>query len=124
MGRLGSISVQLVLSRHEFSSDPGYLRAALAIFSVLMALGAVIAWVWLPDVQGKPKGVAKETTWPILPSKGLEDLAKGRRYAISDEGQIISFRDNIIALFKRWSARRVVLDPSYGLGGIDAGGEQ
>ena len=82
MGKLGSIAVQLVLDRKEFDRDPGHLGVALGIFAILMAMGAVFAWVWLPDIQLEPIGDARELAWPILPSKTLEVLAKGTAYAI------------------------------------------
>ena len=78
-GKLGSIIIQIILLYGSFSgisiSDPrsNKLGIILLIFSALMALGSIFAWVWLPDVQEpmRAKGLK-------LPSKTLEELAKGR----------------------------------------------
>lgn len=146
MGKLGSISVQLLLSRSEFTSasDPAYLSYALWAFAGLMALGAITAWAWLPNVQHEPEGTRKPKAHipPILPSKSLELLAKGRNYAVGDpeinpvtgalviddatglpvggEGQILSFRLNTVGIFRSMfammqrmlPASRLVVDSS------------
>ncbi|KAH0556496.1 hypothetical protein GP486_005607 [Trichoglossum hirsutum] len=128
MGKLGSIAAQLLLKRHEFSADPGYLSVAFGIFAVLMALGAAFAWAWLPDVQGKPEGDPRELRWPTLPSKPLEILANGWTYATHPQpdgegGQILGFRVKIAALYYRWFTNPVVPDPGHPLVAIPAGGD-
>ena len=113
MGKLGSISVQLLLSRSEFTSNPAYLGNALGAFAGLMALGAFFAWAWLPDVQYGPVGPLRACTFPTLPSKTLEVLAKGRAHAVAPEGeggegQILGFRQKTTALFE--SALSIIQD--------------
>jgi hypothetical protein len=53
------------------------------MFFILMALGAGLAWIWLPDVQYGATGQARDCSLPSLHSKELEVLAKGRAYAIA-----------------------------------------
>lgn len=107
MGKLGSIFVQLVLFYINLAS----LNIALGIFSVLMASGAFFAWAWLPNVQREPDEAPRPMTLPTLPSKTLEELAKGRAYATGStaidlmtglpggEGQVLSLRRKTAALF-------------------------
>jgi hypothetical protein len=87
MGKLGSISVQLLLSRSEYKdvTDPENLSQVLWAFAALMLLGAIPAWAWLPDVQQKPQGQMAEKTHilSIKPSKSLELLSRGRTYAVA-----------------------------------------
>jgi len=77
-GKLGSIIIQVILLYGKLNvNDPKNswgLGKVLLIFSVLMALGGVVAWLWLPTVQehARTKGLK-------LPSKTLEELAEGRR---------------------------------------------
>lgn len=138
-GKLGSIAVLLLLNRREFNAvnsslpksqnptDPAYLRVALAVFEVMMALGAFFAWIWLPDVQdgvdissdvdddgsesGRPR--VKAMTWYKLKSKKLEDLARGRKSAVGKrdeeggegEGQILGFAGKMSIPFSSWFRR-------------------
>jgi hypothetical protein len=48
-----------------------------------MALGALLAWVWIPKLDDgpDPNHEAKTLRWPRLRSKGLETLARGIAYA-------------------------------------------
>jgi hypothetical protein len=143
MGKLGSISVQLLLSRSEYKdvTDPDNLSQVLWVFAALMILGAIPAWAWLPDVQQKPQvtqdqaaeqvpNVGKCHILSIKPSKPLELLSRGRKYAVArldvnlatggpgidargrpiideatglpvgGEGQTLSFREKIKEIFK------------------------
>lgn len=123
MGKLGSIFVQVVLKESIFPSDPAYLGNILGAFAALMALGGFFAWAWLPNVQREPEGASRAMTWPTLPSKELETLAKGRAYAIADpalggEGQILSLRLKLRALFEKLVAtvqKRTVVDSDHEL---------
>jgi hypothetical protein len=45
----------------------------LIIFSPVMLVGALLAWIWLPEVQESRVKIGKP-----LPSKTLETLAAGR----------------------------------------------
>jgi hypothetical protein len=65
----------------------GYI---LIIFSSAMFLGAVVAWVWLPEVQEAKRLPGSR----VLPSKSLEDLAEGRVKARA-EGQIAGLRKRL-----------------------------
>ena len=68
-----------------------------------MALGALIAWAWIPAVQNPPKVEARACTLPDLPSKTLEILAEGRKDAIAN-GQILTLSGKLKGLFKRENA--------------------
>ena len=64
-------------------------------FSFAMALGAVFAWAWIPELQN-PRG--SETDWRRqdfrsyeVPSKSLEELAVGR-IGVTDEKKAVGFR--------------------------------
>jgi hypothetical protein len=46
-----------------------------------MTLGAIFAWGWLPNLQERPRAATRTCELPTLPSKTLETLAEGRRYA-------------------------------------------
>lgn len=137
MGKLGSISVQLLLSRSEYKdvTDPENLSQVLWAFAALMLLGAILVWAWLPDVQQEPQVTqgqvaGKPHILSIKPSKSLELLARGRKYAVATpdvnlvtggpgrdargapiideatglpvggEGQILSFREKTKKIFK------------------------
>jgi hypothetical protein len=75
------------------SNALGYI---LIIFSSAMFLGALFAWVWLPEVQDSQKLPGSR----VLPSQSLEELAEGRKKAEA-RGQIIGFRRKIDGLFHR-----------------------
>jgi len=103
MGKLGSILVLLVL---KYGPTQEYaIQAPLGSFSILMALGAFIAWIWLPDVQGPAVGPAEENKWPDVPSKELDLLAKGRKHATDPrpdgEGQVLTSTGKFAQLFNR-----------------------
>lgn len=96
MGKLGSISVQLLLSRSEYKdvTNPENLSQVLWAFAALMLLGAIPAWAWLPDMQQNPQVIqgqvadqvpVAETSHilSIKPSKSLELLERGRKYAVA-----------------------------------------
>jgi MFS transporter, PHS family, inorganic phosphate transporter len=87
-GKLGSIIIQVILLRltptginitNSGRPKNNILAIILVVFSLLMALGALFAWLWLPEMQHhqRIKG------WK-LPSKTLEDLGRGRSGAEQD----------------------------------------
>ncbi|KAF4631106.1 hypothetical protein G7Y89_g7029 [Cudoniella acicularis] len=84
-GKLGSIAVQLLVSRQEFSSPkPRNLAVILLIFSTFMAAGAFISWIWLPDMQDpRSLGVKKS---PAALENGHNGQATGGMEPESDAG--------------------------------------
>jgi hypothetical protein len=80
-GKLGSLAVQGLLSRPEFGADPTHFRIMLGCFAIPMTLGAIFAWGWLPSLQEAPLPATRTCEFPTVPSKTLETLAKGRKYA-------------------------------------------
>jgi PHS family inorganic phosphate transporter-like MFS transporter len=103
-GKLGSIVVALILSRIGVGSDPNTnaLGYVFIIFGVVMALGAVFAWAWIPEVQD---GRIEEGN-RLLPflkpvhSKTLEELGEGLARA-GETGQKIGFRNKFGGLTRR-----------------------
>jgi hypothetical protein len=111
-----------------------------------MALGALFAWVWLPELQeGPAPGFAPSSfllffrTFPILPNKGLETLAKGFEYATSTdmsidpatneprgEGQRLGFRQKVPAAWDRvWThVAKGGWSTGHNGGGSDASSEE
>jgi MFS transporter, PHS family, inorganic phosphate transporter len=88
----------------------------LIAFAVVMVVGAVFAWAWIPEVQyprnvakgheeGDPRaGVVDEEKEKScegykIPSKTLETLAKGREG--EDEGKRTGFRNRGSILWER-----------------------
>jgi hypothetical protein len=53
-----------------------------------MFVGAILAWIWIPNLQKDPIPPTKPMHWAILPSKDLETLARGWEYANSTETEI------------------------------------
>jgi PHS family inorganic phosphate transporter-like MFS transporter len=117
-GKLGSIVVQLVVPATDISEpeSPATRFAYLLIaFAVLMPLGALFAWAWIPDVQedrgrGFPKDneaqrgtgqhQASVSRW-VLPSKSLEVLGEGKQGLERDGVQLIGLRKNVERAFGR-----------------------
>lgn len=131
-GKAGSIFVQLVLSHHRFNHHPSDLGFVLGIFAVLMALGAVVAWVWLPELQDDPTGEARPESWPRLPNKSLETLAEGFSVATapppSGHGQTIGLRASFRVLFRkialrleRWRTRKHPQQEVFGMVDVNLG---
>lgn len=99
-GKLGSVIVQSFLPFLPGSRDPNSRRLGwvLIAFAFVMALGALFAWAWIPDVQyprsverstdpEDPRNIEREGSLEGLnlkhrshkiPSKTLETLARGR----------------------------------------------
>jgi MFS transporter, PHS family, inorganic phosphate transporter len=102
-GKLGSIVVQAILPSVVIGgkkiSDPDSdgLGYVLIIFSVVMASGSIFAWAWIPDVQGE-RGEGNKRD--VILSKGLEELAEGRRVA-EELRQVIGLRRRVVGLFRR-----------------------
>ncbi|KAF1982391.1 MFS general substrate transporter, partial [Aulographum hederae CBS 113979] len=77
-GKLGSVIVQATIPAISFKGvkirDPSSngLGWLLIIFSVVMLLGCIPAWAWLPELQNMREGKSLK-----LPSKTLEELAEG-----------------------------------------------
>jgi PHS family inorganic phosphate transporter-like MFS transporter len=100
-GKLASVIVQVSLPYMKFGGVPirdinsNGLGWVLIIFGFVLALGALPAWAWLPEIQ-KPR---HHETGLLLPSKTLEELEGGIRQAEAN-GEIIGFRKRI-ARFQR-----------------------
>jgi PHS family inorganic phosphate transporter-like MFS transporter len=83
-GKLGSVVVQLILtSTNTTNCSIKSLPWSLIVFSFAMALGAVFAWAWIPEVQDVSAtevkgGVGRRDRRYEVPSKTLEELAIGR----------------------------------------------
>ena len=101
-GKLASVIVQLTLPHFRFGGrsardlDNNRLGYVLIIFAGVLALGAPVAWAWLPEVQ-KPRGAETGLT---LPSKTLEELAGGKR-AAEEQGDLIGFRPKLRKMFSK-----------------------
>ena len=99
-GKLGSIIVQAILpsisinGKHISDPDSNGLGYILIIFSAIMAAGSIFAWAWIPDVQNVRSGKGYD-----IPSKGLEELAEGRR-AAEGQGQTIGMRRRMKGLLR------------------------
>jgi PHS family inorganic phosphate transporter-like MFS transporter len=74
-------------------------------FGIVMGLGALFAWVWIPQVQNTRDDDGRFQ----LPSKTLEELGEGFRKATSREpgggGQVIGFRAKVTELAGRLRKR-------------------
>lgn len=46
-----------------------------------MFVGAIVAWIWIPNLQKDQIPSTKPMRFGTLPSKDLETLAKGWKYA-------------------------------------------
>jgi PHS family inorganic phosphate transporter-like MFS transporter len=85
-GKLASVFVQATLPHMKFGGlyvadlNSNGMGWVLIIFSAALAMGALFAWAWIPDVQSpRPEG-----SW-IRPSKTLEELALGRKGETEEE---------------------------------------
>ena len=105
-GKFGSLAVQGLLSRHEFTYDPTRLGIVLGCFSIPMTLGAIFAWGWLPTLQEGPRAATRTCELPTLPSKTLEELAQGRAYATGTGGEVLTFEGKLAAARDRLNAIR------------------
>ncbi|ELR07480.1 hypothetical protein GMDG_08449 [Pseudogymnoascus destructans 20631-21] len=84
LGKLGSIVVVAFLpSLHINDPHSRHLGYLLIAFAPLMGIGALVAWAWIPEVQG-PRGSAakgvdggKERGRWVVSSLSLEELAVG-----------------------------------------------
>lgn len=84
-GKIGAIIILLITEKALRSGDAKALGQLLAAFSVPLALGALFAWVWIPELQLAPTDLARALHLPRLPNKSLERLAKGWKYANGTE---------------------------------------
>ena len=73
----------------NINKDSKSLGNVLIGFSLVIAIEALFAWAWIPDVQ-RP-GLRRGRR--VLVSMKLEELARGKRKAEEDD-QIIGFRGN------------------------------
>jgi len=96
------LAVQGVLSGHEFTQHPNRLGIFLGCFAIPMTLGAVFAWGWLPSLQEAPRAATRTCELPTLPSKTLEELAKGRLYATETGNEVLTFKGKLIATWDRF----------------------
>lgn len=97
-GKLGSVCVQLAFLYFERGGikDPNSMALAriIFVFAAFMAIGAVITWAWIPEVQ--EKGDEKPGR---LKSKTLEVLGGGR--ACVQEEDRVGFRNQGRQIRKR-----------------------
>lgn len=98
-GKLASVIVQAFLPKTKITNPNTHnLGWVLIGFSFAMALAAVCAWAWIPEVQN-PRGTETETSRGRhsrfrayeVPSKSLEELAVGR-IGVEDERYKVGFR--------------------------------
>jgi MFS transporter, PHS family, inorganic phosphate transporter len=75
------------------SNAHGYV---LVIFGMVLALGSLPAWAWLPDIQR----FRNEENSLVLPSKTLEELAEGVKGA-RERGEVIGFREKFSQLRRK-----------------------
>lgn len=129
---MGSIFVQLVFSAPKFTHHPTDLGWVLGIFAPLMFLGALVAWIYLPEVQDPPTGRAEAESWPVLPSKTLEVMASGYATAIAPppagDGQNIGFNRKFKTLYhkgavrwKKWRRANSSRSEGFGMQPINGG---
>ncbi|KAF8855646.1 MFS general substrate transporter [Acephala macrosclerotiorum] len=85
-GKFGAVIVQIIMWRMHSQ----HLSIVIGVFSIPMALGALFAWVWLPELQTgpDPNSSPKALRFPKLPNKGLETLARGYHYANGTDTRI------------------------------------
>ncbi|KAF2259816.1 MFS general substrate transporter [Lojkania enalia] len=88
-GKFGSVVVILILhfirASDSSTTTPGY---TFIIFGIIMALGAVFSWAWIPDIQERHEDVRLLA----LRNKTLEVLGGGYARAVDQEGEYIGFR--------------------------------
>lgn len=105
-GKLASVIVQVLLPYMKFGGvsvrdvNSNGFGWVLIIFGCVLALGALPAWAWLPEIQ-KPR---REETGLILPSKTLEELAGGIKQA-EENGEAIGFRKRFSQLRRKGRRR-------------------
>ncbi|KAJ5820319.1 major facilitator superfamily domain-containing protein [Penicillium riverlandense] len=80
-GKIGAIIVLIVTEKTMINTNPKALDKLLGVFSVPLAIGALFAWAWIPELQTAPVDPPRALRWPRLPNKSLEQLAKGWTYA-------------------------------------------
>ncbi|KAJ5908475.1 major facilitator superfamily domain-containing protein [Penicillium taxi] len=83
-GKIGAIIITAVTQTSAIRTNPHALGILLGVFSIPLAMGALFAWVWLPNLQIKPNEPARAMRFPWLMSKSLERLGKGWKYATAD----------------------------------------
>jgi PHS family inorganic phosphate transporter-like MFS transporter len=112
-GKLGSVIVQAFLKYTKYSSPTSHnLGWVLIGFSGAMLLGAFFAWTWIPDVQnarGSESVVKrrKERRWRKyeIPSKSLEELAKGRQ-GVDDDDDDVGVRHRSRLMMRKLGMRK------------------
>ena len=111
-GKLGSIVVQAFLPRTKITNpNSKSLGWVLIAFSFAMALGAVVTWAWIPEVQDA-RGTEIQTRRGRksrfrdyeVPSKSLEELSFGR-VGVTDEKRMVGFRRKSALLMSEISHR-------------------
>ena len=97
-GKLGSIVILFILY-FTHAGDPGTKVQGyiFIIFGVVMAIGAVFSWAWVPDIQN---GRADARSL-VLRNKRLEELGGGYQRAVANGNQTLGFRRKLQALFRR-----------------------
>jgi MFS transporter, PHS family, inorganic phosphate transporter len=113
-GKMGAIIIQFVVHYAGVTSPTSGgkpLAIMLMIFTILMLLGALIAWVWIPEVQElrKPLEPGESRTsrhhLEMLP-RSLEDISENLL-----DGQPFGFKAHFNKLFNRQSAGSA--DPAH-----------
>lgn len=107
-GKLGSVVVQAFLPVTNITNPNSVsLGWVLIAFSCAMALGAVFAWAWIPEVQNSRgteiemrKGRKSRHRDYEVPSKSLEELATGM-IGLVDERRTVGFRKRGLMLLNR-----------------------
>jgi hypothetical protein len=96
-----------------------------------MALGALFAWIWIPDLQTDPDPTKKVKALHLatLPNKDLETLARGWKYANSKvaetdprTGQLVLTKDQKLG-FQKISNLCNILYTRFIRGGYDNKGK-
>ncbi|TAQ85275.1 hypothetical protein B7494_g6408 [Chlorociboria aeruginascens] len=97
-GKLGSVVVQAFLPSTHIDTDNHSLSWILIGFAFAMALGAVVAWAWIPEVQNvrgsdteRRRGRNSRSHRYEVPNKSLEELASGMK-GVKDEAVMVGFR--------------------------------
>lgn len=98
---MGAIIIQLILyAAHAGNEKKKTLAIPLLVFTPLALLGALTAWIWIPEVQD-PASTTSTTSgknsikqYSSYSNRSLEEIAKAPR-----KGQELGFRSKIGPIF-------------------------